>query len=300
MKKTIIMLLMIFSLGLVSCKKETDAQKVAKAKKDLTITFTEPKDNVNSVTSDIFLRVKQNGVDVSWTTSNLDIVDERGFVTTPLNDTIVLLTATLRLNEISETKSFTVFVKKFQEDIQVDDIKYYLPEEFEDLFADKHVYITTIGQGGELSSLNTILARYVYTAAEEEQYVEKVTMGNMIKANDVPSGSVVIIVPGASGKGLGAAGTNLAQELTRAQNFAAKAAAGDIILIVVHMGGAARRGSETDPLINALVGEAALILVEESGNDDGFFNNLSNPNVFIYPIVKNMADSFKQLFNKLD
>jgi len=300
MKKLLVLFVLFgLSLGMIACGGETDEKLVADAKEALNLSFSVSTDTLNSVTGDLVLDSKttKEGVKITWSSSNTDVVALDGKVTRTDEDVVVDITATLELNEEKETKTFKVTVKKEGSD-PIGGIDSTLPEKFNDLAKDKKVYLTSLGQAGDLSTLNTLLSRFVYSSNEAAEYSEKVTMENVLSASEVEDGSIVILVPGASTKGLGAAGTNLAAEKLRAEAFAAKAKDGKITVIVAHIGGEARRGNDTDPLITAAVDGAALVMAVESGNFDGFFDGINNNDVYYFSQAAKLSEPFKQIFNK--
>ena len=86
----------------------------------------------------------------------------------------------------------------------------------------------------------------------------------------------IIIVPGGSTKGLGAAKIDEAWEMNRVQELIQYADDNDMPIMVCHMGGESRRGSLSDPF-NRLAAEAAdVIIVTKEGNTDGFFTDIAN------------------------
>lgn len=287
---------LVLVLSLAACfGGASDADKVKEAKEDLKISFTVSGNNLNNVTGNLILVTTFKGVDVTWTTDNEDVVKNNGEVTQGEEDVSVNLVASLKLNEETDSKSFTVKVKKAGE-TEVNDGT--IDESFHNLVEDKKVYVTSIGQAGDLATVSTLLSRFVYTTEEAAEFEEKVTVEAMLTANQVEEGSIVILVPGASDKGLGAAGTNLNNEKARAEAFNQRAKAGEITVIVVHNGGEPRRGESTDPLIHASVSDAAIVLVVETANFDGFFDNLENDFVYLYASVQDLADPFKLIFGK--
>jgi hypothetical protein len=85
----------------------------------------------------------------------------------------------------------------------------------------------------------------------------------------------IIIVPGGSTKGLGAAKIDEAWEMNRVQELIKYANDNDMPIMVCHMGGESRRGSLSDPF-NRLAAEAAdVIIVTKEGNADGFFTDIA-------------------------
>ena len=101
--------------------------------------------------------------------------------------------------------------------------------------------------------------------------------------------------------GLGAAGVDESFEKNRADGFAQAAAEGKFTLILFHVGGTARRGTSSDPIIEAAFPGAAACFLVSSGNEDGFFTTLSTQNnVSLYEVGKaaELSDYTKQLFGK--
>ena len=152
-------------------------------------------------------------------------------------------------------------------------------DQFANLVAGKQVYLTTVGQS-DIDTVQNILSRVDETKVgfNDESKEINVHVENVLNVADVADGSVVFLVTGSSTKGLGAAGTNITAENTRAQAFADAAKANKITLVVLHVGGAQRRGEQADPIINKVVPAAKLVMVVNTGNADGLFTNLSSAN----------------------
>lgn len=112
-----------------------------------------------------------------------------------------------------------------------------------------------------------------------------------------------IIFAGKEGdkKSLGAAGIDRAHEENRAQAFATRAQNDEITVIVIHVGGAERRGDDSDIIINKVAPKAQLMLVADAGNHDGFFTNIAKNNgieIALYSRVSNMKAAFEKLAGK--
>jgi hypothetical protein len=123
----------------------------------------------------------------------------------------------------------------------------------------------------------------------------------MLNASEVEEGAVVFLTLGASSKGLGAAGIDESFEKARAKEFSDAAKTGKFTLILFHVGGTARRGTSSDPIIEAAFPGAKACFLVSSGNEDGFFTSLaSSNNVLLYEVAKaaGLADYTKQLFGK--
>ncbi len=85
---------------------------------------------------------------------------------------------------------------------------------------------------------------------------------------------VLVAVVGGSSKGLGAAGINQEQEKERAISLVQKARDEGARILVMHVGGAGRRGTLSDLFIEAVVPLADRITVVKGGNHDGIFDRL--------------------------
>jgi hypothetical protein len=120
-----------------------------------------------------------------------------------------------------------------------------------------------------------------------------------LTADQVPFGSVVFLVTGTSSKGLGAASTDVQAEKNRATAFVNKANAGQISIVLLHVGGEARRGSLTDPILNVACPGADLMLVVADGDQDNLFTNFSKNNnipLYLFSKATKMVPAFAKLF----
>jgi hypothetical protein len=184
-------------------------------------------------------------------------------------------------------------------DHEEDELNLVLAAEFENLIADRNVYLTTIGQSADLDTVWNLLQNiFDNDLAALEAVVSKV---DLLGAETPEEGSLVLIVPGASSKGMGAAGTNQTQEENRANAFTARAVSKEIDIVIVHTGGMQRRGVESDPLITASSTSAMLMMIVNAGNTDRYFNNLSNTHdvpLYLYSGAANLIAPLRQLFNK--
>ena len=131
--------------------------------------------------------------------------------------------------------------------------------------SDQKVYLTTLGQ----SDFDVVASIIDKTSRKN------VIKNNLLNASDVEEGSIVFLVTGTSTKGLGSAGTYLANEIVRAEDFAKAANENKITLIVLHVGGEQRRGAQADPIINIIVPASKLVMIVETGNKDALFTNLT-------------------------
>jgi len=118
----------------------------------------------------------------------------------------------------------------------------------------------------------------------------------------------LVIVTGASLKGMGAAGVSISDEIARIKGLIAEARKQNIRIIGAHIEGMARRaqgaaeGDNSDELsIDAVCPQASLLIVKKEGNEDGRFTTISKDrNIPIISFEKNLdlETVLKDLFSK--
>jgi hypothetical protein len=116
----------------------------------------------------------------------------------------------------------------------------------------------------------------------------------------------IIIVTGASGKGMGAAGISIEDELTRAERLIAQARSLGLTIIGAHIEGMERRaqgaapGDNTDELsIDAVCPNADILLVMEEGNEDGRFSDIATDAsipIVLFEKLTNLSDVLPTVF----
>lgn len=94
------------------------------------------------------------------------------------------------------------------------------------------------------------------------------------KPQAIAGAKTLVLVLGASNKGLGAAGLSLDQELARVRAVIAEAQKNGTKIISMHTGGSARRGEASNQIIQLCVPASSIVIVVEGGNSDGFFTDL--------------------------
>lgn len=151
------------------------------------------------------------------------------------------------------------------------------------------ILITSAGQSAEVQ-LASVLAKRAGLEA---------TLLKLATAEDLENNKTVILVIGASLKGLGAAGLDANEEKKRVRQLIEEAQSQNIPLLCLHLGGEARRGQLTDDLITDFLPSARMALVLESGNKDGLFTKICDENNI--PLVEiektiNALDLLKQVF----
>ncbi len=88
---------------------------------------------------------------------------------------------------------------------------------------------------------------------------------------------ILVCVLGGSGKGLGAAGLDIAGEVARCDELLAQAKANGIYVVGMHIGGPDRRGPNSEAFV-PYAAKVDLMLVRSDGNEDGYFTDLCGEN----------------------
>lgn len=146
--------------------------------------------------------------------------------------------------------------------------------------------LTSIGQSADVDIANTLC-----TKAGIE-----VTMNKNITGADLPDDcKTLILAVGGSSKGLGAAGIDADQELARTDALISAAKEKGIIVLALHTGGSARRGTLSDSFITpAFQGCDAAIVVSE-GDSDGLMSGILSGNGTPAIYVDNTAGTLDTL-----
>ncbi len=130
------------------------------------------------------------------------------------------------------------------------------------------VLISSAGQSADVK-----LAQLIF----KKEGIEQTTL-NTAKAGNLDSINTLVLVPGFSSKGLGAAGISVDDELKRVKDLIEAAEQKNIPIVLLHIGGKARRKGRSDNFIKEVANAARYMIVVEQGNEDGFFTKLSEDN----------------------
>ena len=101
------------------------------------------------------------------------------------------------------------------------------------------------------------------------------TLSKLAGPADLRGVKTLVVVLGASLKGLGAAGLDMDKENDRVEALVTAAGKGGIPIICLHLGGEGRRGPQTDDIISRVLPHARLAIVVRSGDADGLFTRIS-------------------------
>jgi hypothetical protein len=162
------------------------------------------------------------------------------------------------------------------------------------------VLITSCGQSPGANSLNVLARRAGIEYALKEDATAKDLAAKKYRS--------IIIVTGASLKGMGAAGVSIEDELKRAEGLIAEAKKQGMTVVGAHIEGMSRRaqgaapGDNSDELsIDAVCPKANLMIVRKDGNEDGRFTAISKAKGIPLLISENnmqIADILKAVFGK--
>ncbi len=123
--------------------------------------------------------------------------------------------------------------------------------------------VTTCGQSPGAVMVSMVAKQ----AGFESSYVNELTADDLS-----PDVKTLIITTGTSMKGMGAAGTDVDDEIVRCVKLIEAAKEAGIVIIGAHVEGMARRTDSSDEAsINAVMELADVILVIEESDNDGFF-----------------------------
>jgi hypothetical protein len=127
------------------------------------------------------------------------------------------------------------------------------------------ILITSAGQSADVTLAGSLCKK----AGLEAKVIPAATVA------DLKGFKTLMIVAGFSSKGLGAAGTSREQELERVKKLIAASREAKLPILTLHIGGKARRGSQSDDF-NKLAAEAGhSLIVVKQGNEDGFFTKIA-------------------------
>lgn len=171
------------------------------------------------------------------------------------------------------------------------------------------VLITSCGQSPGATMLKVIFNRLDLETEPAPYEVNVLAAADDLQAAEEagrPFQSLIIVM-GASLKGMGAAGISIDDELERIAALIDAAKAKNITIIGAHIEGMKRRsqgaspGDNTDELsIDAVAPESDILLINKSGDEDQRFTNIADSqDIPMVTVEKNLEliPAMKQLFN---
>lgn len=141
------------------------------------------------------------------------------------------------------------------------------------------ILITSAGQSADVTLAGSLCRKAGLEA--------KVLPGAM--PADLKGVATLMIVPGFSSKGLGAAGTSREEEMERVKKVIAAAREAKIPILALHIGGKARRGTQSDDFNRMAVEAARHMIVVKQGDEDGFFSKIAADSRISIDVVEKIA-----------
>lgn len=123
---------------------------------------------------------------------------------------------------------------------------------------------------------------------------------NLAKESDLEGIKTLVIVPGFSSKGLGAAGISREDEMERVVELINSAKEKGIRIVTLHIGGNARRGNQSDDFNKFVTESSSYMIVVSQGDEDKFFSNISAKTNIPIKLVDKIVDAtepINELFN---
>lgn len=166
-----------------------------------------------------------------------------------------------------------------------------------DVHLEGPIAVTTCGQ-----SPGALMVGLVFTRSGLENHHDDLLTAEILreKAAQGEGFKTLFITTGTSMKGMGAAGTDINDEIARISSLIAEAKKQGIYIMGAHIEGAARRVDHTDQLsIDAVCQHADMLVVIESSDEDGYFTKLAaERNVPLLKVKEtlHLMEPFKSLF----
>ena len=123
---------------------------------------------------------------------------------------------------------------------------------------------------------------------------------NLAKESDLEGIKTLVVVPGFSSKGLGAAGISREDEMDRVVALINSAKEKKIKIVMLHIGGNARRGNQSDDFNKLVAESSSYMIVVNQGDEDKFFSNIAADKKVTIKLVEKIVDAtepIKELFN---
>lgn len=149
------------------------------------------------------------------------------------------------------------------------------------------VLISSAGQSADVKLVKMLAQRQKLNA----------TTVLMAKSTDLTGMKTLIIVPGFSSKGLGAAGVSQQEELDRVQALIKSADEQKIPIVLIHIGGNARRKGQSDSFNQLVADHSKSMIIVKQGDEDGFFTNISKGKKIPLTIVEKIAETEMPIAN---
>lgn len=158
-----------------------------------------------------------------------------------------------------------------------------------DFHAKPPILISAAGQGQDVTMVKIL----------SEKAGLKFTFDKLVSPEKIKDFATLILVTGASTKGLGAANIDKDQELSRVQSIVKAARDAKLTIVTIHIGGPSRRGKLSDDFNKIAAENAQCLIVEKSGNEDDFFSKIATEKKIPLFLIDKKIDAveiLKQIF----
>jgi len=145
--------------------------------------------------------------------------------------------------------------------------------------------LTSAGQNAELQIAGVLAKRAGLTY----------TISKLAGPRELEGMKTLVVVLGASMKGLGAAGLDMGKEKERIAELLGACRKSRVSVLCLHLGGESRRGPQTDELIAACLPAAAAAVVVKSGNADKLFSKILAEKAIPLIEIDKAADALEPL-----
>jgi hypothetical protein len=146
---------------------------------------------------------------------------------------------------------------------------------------EKPILISSAGQSADVTLAGTLFKKIKVDA----------TVLPLAKNTDLSGVKTLVVVPGFSSKGLGAAGISREQEFSRIKDLIAAAKAKNLKIVMLHIGGVARRGNQSDDFNTLVANASEVMIVVKTGDTDQFFTNIANKRKVKIKLIDKIADA---------
>ena len=148
------------------------------------------------------------------------------------------------------------------------------------------VMITTAGQSAGAAMMNVLLSK---------SKIKEFVFEKLVTSEQIEGYKTLVIVAGASSKGLGAAGIDLDGEIERVTTLIEAAKEKGMKVVVAQIEGTARRGASSDQLFSLFIPYSDWVIIVREADTDGFFTSLCEENGIPLTIVEKSIEVSAQL-----
>ena len=152
-------------------------------------------------------------------------------------------------------------------------------------FAEGPTILTSIGQSADVEMIKALM----------DNAGISYTMDKLVMADGLGDAKTLILAVGGSSKGLGAAGIDADDEISRTTDLINAAKANDVKIIAMHIGGENRRGELSDKFITPSLENADYIIAVMEGNNDGLFTKIASEKNIPIDLVSSISDAIEPL-----